>query len=415
MDVLIRNASLRGRPGRWMLAADGGLLTVVAPDDPETTSPPEATVVDADGNLVTEPFVDAHLHLCKVHTLDLAGQEPLSAYTAGTMGAAMGAIESAAAVKVRQTADAVLARARSAMWESVRQGVRVVQAFADVDPVAGLTGVEALLALREEFRGLVDLLVVAFPQDGLLRAPGTEELVAEAVRLGVNVVGGIPWIEFTDADAEVHVTRMVELAHQHGLRVAMLTDDAGDPSLRTTQMLATALVERGMTGRASVQHARATALYPEPSLRRLIGLCRAAGLGFVSDPHTGPLHLPVFTLADADLPVALGQDDIEDAYYPFGRHSMPEVAFLAAHLLDARTDPELERLFDMVTVDAARVLGRPAHRLEPGAPADLVVLDGRSVREVLARHSPPGHVITGGRIVATTTSATTFHGRVPAL
>ncbi|MGI8329246.1 amidohydrolase family protein [Actinomadura scrupuli] len=411
-ELVVRHARLRGRPGLWTLAAGDGRLAMVVPDDPRSDLRAPVTL-DADGALVTEPFVDAHLHLCKAHTLDRAGAAALSDYTSGTMGAAMGAIEKAAEVKLDQTYDAVLGRARSVLVESVRHGVRAVQAFADVDPRAGLTGLDALLALRAEFRGLVDVTVVAFPQDGLLRDPGTEELMVEAVRRGADVVGGIPWIEWTDADAAEHVDRMTDLARAHGLRVAMLVDDAGDAGLRTTEMLATALLERGMAGRGSAQHARAMALYPQPYLRRLIGLCRAAGLGFVSDPHTGPLHLPVFQLADAGVPVALGQDDIEDAYYPFGRHNLLEVAFLGAHLLEARTDTALDRLYDMITLDAARVIGRPRPGLTADSPADFVVLDGSTVREALTRHAPPRHVVVGGRVVASTRSTTDFGPAVP--
>ncbi|MBO3744666.1 amidohydrolase family protein [Streptosporangiaceae bacterium NEAU-GS5] len=407
MELVVEHASLLDRPGQWtIIIGNGKIQAIQPPDDP---IPGAAQVIDADGDLVTEPFVDSHLHLCKAHTLDLAGSAALSAYTSGTMGAAMTAIEAAALIKETQTVEAVTGRARAVLLESVRHGVRAVQAFADVDTVAGLSGVEALLALRAEFAGVVDVQVVAFPQDGLIRAPGTEELLVEAVRLGADVVGGIPWIEYTDKDAAQHVTRVVDIAHRTGRRVAMLVDDAGDASLRTTEMLAAALLDRGMIGRGSAQHARAMALYPEPYLRRLIGLCRAAGLGFVSDPHTGPLHLPVFTLADAGLWVALGQDDIEDAYYPFGRHNLLEVAFLAAHLLDARTDAELHRLYDMVTVDAARVIGRTVHGIGPGAPADMVVLRGRTVREALAYHAPPRHVIVGGRVVASTEMRSEVH------
>ncbi|GAA1011071.1 cytosine deaminase [Acrocarpospora pleiomorpha] len=406
MDLLIRDAVLRGRPGRWMIAAKEGRLAAVQPEGRD--APAAGTIIDAGGNLVTEPFADGHLHLCKVHTLDLAGPSALEAYTGGSMGAAMGAIEQAAAVKAGQSVEAVTGRARATLMESVRHGVRRVQAFADVDPVAELTGVRALLDLKAEFRDRVDVRVVAFPQDGVVRSPGTEDLVEEAVRLGADVVGGIPWIEWTDDDAREHVRRMVELAHRYRRRVAMLVDDAGDASLRTTEMLASALLARGMIGQGSAQHARAMALYPEPSLRRLIGLCRAAGLGFVSDPHTGPLHLPVFTLREAGVPVALGQDDIEDAYYPFGRHNLLEVAFLAAHLLDARTDARLNDLYDMITVTAAQVLGAPVPRIEPGHDADLVILNGRTVRQALTAHTPPSHVIVSGRVVATTWSHTSF-------
>src|SRR3954468_19209138 len=371
--LTVRHAVLRGRPGEWAIAIGDGDIAAVVPEDGDV--PDAARTIDAAGNLVIPPFVDGHLHLCKVGTLDLVGTEALAQYTAGAMGGAMTSIELAAAAKRGQTVERVLEGARRVLTESVRHGVRAVQAFVDVDPVAALTGVDGVLAAKEEFRHLIDVRVVAFPQDGLLRTPGTDELMREAVARGVDVVGGIPWIEYTDADAAEHVRRMVDLARDHDLRVAMLVDDAGDPNLRTSEMLATALLERGMAGRGSAQHARALATYPQPTLRRAIGLFRAAELAFVTDPHTGPLHLPVTDLLAAGIPVALGQDDIEDAYYPFGRHNLLEVAFLAAHLLDMRSAPQQERLVDLVTTSAARVLGIGDHGLRAGGPADLLVHD----------------------------------------
>jgi cytosine deaminase len=406
--LTVRRAALRGRPGEWAIAMRDDQILAVVPEDSDLPDP--AGTIDAAGRLVTPPFVDGHLHLCKVGTLDLVGGTPLAEYTGAAMGGAMTSIELAAAAKRDQTSERVLAGARRVLTESVRHGIRAVQAFVDVDPVAGLTGVDGVLAAKKEFRNLVDVQVVAFPQDGLLRTPGTEELMREAVARGVDVVGGIPWIEYTDADAAEHVRRMVGLAREHDLRVAMLVDDAGDPNLRTSEMLATALLESGMIGRGSAQHARALATYPQPTLRRALGLFRAAGLAFVTNPHTGPLHLPVTELLAAGIPVALGQDDIEDAYYPFGRHNLLEVAFLAAHLLDFRDDPALETLFDMVTIHGARALGRPSPALEPGAPADLLVLAGRTMREVLTRHEPPHHVVISGRVAATTRITTEYPG-----
>jgi cytosine deaminase len=283
-----------------------------------------------------------------------------------------------------------------------------VLAFADVDSRARLEGVIPLLALREEFRGVVDLQVVAFPQDGLLCDSGAEELVREAVDLGADVVGGIPWVEHTDAEAREHVRRMCELAAAHGRRVAMLVDDAGDATLHTTEMLAEAMLEHGLVGRGVAHHARAVGLYARPSLERLAALGRRAGLGFVSDPHTGPLHLPVRELTSLGLPVALGQDDIEDAFYPFGRHNMTEIAFLAAHALEAVDTAGIDLVYDAVTTTAATVLGVTGHRLADGGSADLVVHAHPTLRAVLAHHDPPAYVVASGRLVATTTSETTF-------
>jgi cytosine deaminase len=353
--------------------------------------------------------VNGHLHLCKAYTLDRVGDAALEAYTGGSMGAAMTSIELASEVKEQYDESWIEPNARRALLEAVRFGVRHVLAFADVDTRARLEGVKPLLRLREQFRGVVDLQVVAFPQDGLLRDPGAEELVREAVELGADVVGGIPWIEHSDQDARTHVRLMCTLAAQHDRKVAMLVDDAGDPSLRTTEMLATEMIRTGLVGRGIANHARAVGTYAEPSVRRLAGLARRAGLGFVSDPHTGPVRLPVFLMGELGVPVALGQDDIEDAYYPFGRNNMLEVAFLAAHALEAVSASGIDRVYDAVTTVAAQVLGVEGHRLDVGHRADLVVLDGSSAREVLARHSAPRYVVAGGRLVAENTQQTTFH------
>lgn len=400
---------MRGRPERWNIGVDSGRITALTQD--RLAGHEE---IDAAGGLVTESFVNGHMHLDKVHTLDRIGDAALTAYTAGDMGSALHSIELASAVKAGYDRAWIEPNARRAVLEAVRYGVRHVLAFADVDTSARLEGVIPLLALREEFRGVVDLQVVAFPQDGLLRDPGAEELVREAVDLGADVVGGIPWIEHTDAEAREHVHRMCALAAAHGRRVAMLVDDAGDASLRTTEMLAAAMLEHGLEGRGVANHARAVGLYARPSLERLAGLARRAGLGFVSDPHTGPLHLPVRELTAMGLPVALGQDDIEDAYYPFGRHNMTEIAFLAAHALEAVDTAGIDLVYDAVTTTAARVLGVTGHVLEEGGSADLVVHHHPTLREVLAHHEAPAYVVASGRLVATSTQSTTFHLEGPA-
>jgi cytosine deaminase len=403
-DLVVADATLRRRPGRWQIGVDGGRIAAV------TEAPLSGREeIDCAGGLVTESFVNAHLHLDKVHTLDRIGDAALTAYTGEGMGSALRAIELASAVKAEYDRSWIEPNARRAVLEAVRYGVRHVLAFADVDTKARLEGVIPLLALREEFRGVVDLQVVAFPQDGLLRDPGAEDLVREAVDLGADVVGGIPWIEDSDAEAREHVRRMCSLAAAHGRRVAMLVDDAGDPSLHTTEMLAEAMLEHGLVGRGAANHARAVGLYPRPSVERLARLAARAGLGFVSDPHTGPVHLPVLELTALGLPVALGQDDIEDAFYPFGRHNMTEIAFLAAHALAAVDSDGIDLVYDAVTTTAARVLGVSGHVLEEGGSADLVVHHHSSLRSVLAHHDAPAYVVASGRLVAASTTSTELH------
>ena len=248
-------------------------------------------------------------------------------------------------------------------------------------------------------RGTVDLQVVAFAQDGLNREPGASALMRRAMELGADVVGGIPWIEFTEADEQAHVDEVFDLAVEFDKPVSMLVDDAGDPGLRTLEMMAVKAIETGWQGRALAHHARAMALYPKPYLQKVAALLREAGMGVVTDPHTGPLHARVGELLDEGVLVCLGQDDVSDAYYPLGRNNMLEVAFLAVHLLWMTTAADMEQVYSMVTTDAAAAMGLTDFRLEVGAPAHLVVLGEPDVREALRSHAAPLHVISHGRVV----------------
>jgi cytosine deaminase len=327
----------------------------------------------------------------------MMSEAALAAYHGAEMGKALGAIDMASAVKANYDASWITPNARRAVALAALHGVLHIRAFADVDSKARLEGVEALIAVREEFRGIVDIQVVAFAQDGIVKEPGAERLMEEAMALGADVVGGIPWIEFTDDDARSHIAFCFNLAVKHDADVSMLLDDAGDPSLRTLEMFATETLRRGWSGRALAHHCRAMALYPAPYLQRLSGVLRKAQISVVSDPHTGPLHARVKDLIDEGVNVCLGQDDISDAYYPFGRNNMLEVAFLAAHLLWMTGRDDLEQLYDMATVAGAKAMNAPNHALAVGAEASLVVLGEPDVVEALRFHAPPRHVVSHGR------------------
>lgn len=393
-DLLIKNAKTRSsQEDLVQIAIQGEKIAKISPE----IAGEAQNVIDAKGNLVSESFVNGHLHLCKVYTLSMMDEAAMGAYTDGSMGGAMTAIELAAKVKDQYDESWILENARKALNLAVKFGNTHIRAFADTDTKAKLEGIKALLKAREEFKDRVKVEVVAFPQDGVVRDPGAEEYIEEALKLGADVVGGIPWIEYTDPDAQEHIDRMFALAKKYDKPVSMLIDDAGDPTLKSLEMLAVTTIKNGWEGRVTAQHSRAMALYPEPYYRKIEHLLKQAQIGVVSDPQTGPLYARVKDLYNAGVRIALGQDDIADAYYPFGRNNMLEVAFLAAHLMWMNSRHEMEILYDLITTNAAQALGADNHKLVEGGDADLVVLNAESVWEAIWNHEAPLHVIKSGK------------------
>jgi cytosine/creatinine deaminase len=407
-DLVVRRARLRDRDDLVDIGIRGGAIMAVSAERLDGDG-----VVDAAGNLVVPSFVDAHLHACKAHTFTVAGDDALHLYTSGGMARADEAIRRAAAVKDRYAAAWNADNARRAFAAGLRHGVTKVLAFADTDTRARLEGVTGVLAARDELREVMDIRVVAFPQDGVVCDPGAADFVRQGLELGADVVGGIPWIERNGADQQAHIDAMLALATEFDRDVAMLTDDAGDPALRTTEMLARAAVRQGWEGRVVVCHARAMSAWPDDYFRGLLPLLRDAGVRFVTDPHTGALHLRALELRAAGIPVALGQDDIADAYYPFGQHNLLEVAFLAAHLWRLSRTADLDMLLDLVTTDAAAVFGGERGEVAEGAPADIAVLGQPTVVEALRLHEPPRAVIARGRLVAENRTETRYHPPLP--
>lgn len=396
-DLIIRNARLRTGKTCEIAIAQGRFEEIN-----KKVRGSAGKEIDAQGRLVTETFVIAHLHLDKVMTGSLADEAALRQYQESSMAGAMSSIEMASKVKEHYVESEILDRVRKVLVEAEYYGVSHIRAFADVDTKAKLTGVRALLKIREEFKKRIGIQVVAFPQEGIIREPGTEELLYKSMELGADVVGGIPWIEYTDEDSKKHIDIAFEIAKKYNADIAMLTDDAGDPELRTTEYLASCAIRNGWISRVAACHARATSLYNEVYHRKLCALLKKGEVGVVSDPHTGPLHVRVRDLLNAGVTVALGQDDVFDAYYTYGRCNMLEVAFLASHLLWMMTPHDRELLYDMITVNPAKMLRIEGYGLTVGNLGDLLVLNATDLREAIAYHSEPLYVIRNGKICCET-------------
>src|SRR5215211_5553254 len=394
-DILIQHAQLRGQSQTVDIGIKDGKITALG----ESLEGEAELIINAQRSLVTESFVNPHLHLCKVYTRQMMDEEALTGYHAEGMGKAMTTIELAARVKEKYAEEWIIKNVRRALAQAAIHGNTHIRAFADVDSKARLEGIKALLRARQEFQGILEIQVCAFAQDGMAREPGARELMHQAMEMGADVVGGIPWIEYTEADIQSHVKEIFDLAQEFDKDVSMLVDDAGDAGLRSLEAMSVEAIRRGWQGRALAHHARAMELYPQPYFQKIAALLRQAKMAIVSDPHTGPLHARVKELLEEGVTVCLGQDDISDGYYPFGRNNMLEVAFLAAHLLWMTTNRELETLYDMITGNAARAMNIKDHSLKIGSPANLVVLDAPNVLEALRGHHAPLHVISHGKLI----------------
>lgn len=403
-DILVRNARLRSGATVDIAIADGRYVAIA-----DGIKEGAAHELDAGGNLVSESFIIGQLHLDKVLTGDWMDRSAREQYFEGGMGGAMTAIEFAAAVKRRYQEDEVLARIDRALEYAALAGVTHIRAFIDVDSKAELKGMKAALRAREKWRDRLDLQVIAFPQDGLPREPGAEELLYESMELGADLVGGIPWIEFTEADARRHVDIVFDIAEKYDKDVTMLLDDAGDAELRTSEYTATEAVRRGWVGRVVGCHMRASALYNEVYHRKWVELLKRAEMGIVTNPHTGPLHVRVKDLARAGIVIGLGGESVNDAYYPYGRCNMLEAAFVSSHTLWAMDAADQELLYDMITVNPAKLLRLSGHSIGTGNEANMVVLHGDSLRAAYTHHREPRYVIYRGRLTAESETSHTLH------
>lgn len=394
-EIIIRHAQLRDQNKLVDIAIKNGKISAIE----EKVAGSGAKEIDAKGKLVTESFVNTHLHLCKVYTLQMMDESALKDYHGADMGKAMTAIELAAKVKENYDEKWIIKNVRKAVAQAAIYGCTHIRAFADVDTKAKMEGVKALIKAREEFKGIVDIQVVAFAQDGMVREPGAKALMRQAMELGADVAGGIPWIELTDADIATHVKEVFDLGVEFKKDVSMLVDDAGDAGLRSLELMALETIKRGWQGRTLAHHARAMALYAKPYFQKVSALLKKAKMGVVSDPHTGPLHARVRELLQEGNLVCLGQDDISDAYYPFGRNNMMEVAFLNVHLLWFTSADDINTLYDMVTTKAAECIGLKDFNIKVGSVANLVVHNQPDVIETLRFHEAPAYVISHGKLV----------------
>jgi cytosine deaminase len=402
LDLIIRNANLPdGRTGIDIGIADG-LIAEVAP----ALDARAQREIDASGRLATPPFVDSHFHLDSTLTY---GRPRVNA--SGTL---LEGIELWGELKPGLTAENIKARALKLCQWAIARGTLAIRSHVDVSDER-LPAVQALLEVRAEIKPYIDLQLVAFPQDGYLRSPGSAANLERALDMGVDVVGGIPHFERTMADGAASVKALCELAAERGLRVDMHCDESDDPHSRHIEMLTDQTQRLGLQDRVTGSHLTSMHSMDNYYVSKLIPLMAEARLHVVANPlinitlqgrhDTYPKRrgmTRVKELMEAGINVAFGQDALLDPWYSFGSHDMLEVAHMGLHVAQMTGIDQMRRIFEAVTTNAARVMGLEGYGLAPGCRADVVILQAADIHEALRLKPARLFVIRRGNIIAQT-------------
>ena len=405
--LLIRGASLPDGRTAIDLLALGGRIAAVGPVLP---APPGAEIIEAAGMLLSPPFVDAHFHL------DATLSHGLPRINAS--GTLLEGIQLWGELKPLLTEEAIAERALQYCDWAVARGLLAIRSHVDVCDER-LLAVRALLDVKRRVAPYLDLQLVAFPQDGLLRSPGALAQLQRALDLGVEVVGGIPHFERTTEQGAQSVRILCELAAARGLLVDMHCDESDDPLSRHIETLAFHTQRLGLQGRVTGSHLTSMHSMDNYFVSKLLPLMKEAGVHAVANPlinitlqgrhdsypkRRGMTRVP--ELLAAGVNVGFGHDCVMDPWYALGSADMLEVAAMGLHVAQMTSTTGQRQCFDAVTVNNARILGLQGYGLEPGCRADFVLLQAGSPAEAIRLRAQRLLVVRGGTVVSRMTPAT---------
>lgn len=367
-------------------------------------------IINANGKLLTPPFVDVHVHLDKC----LTGEWIRTAADATT--GSLDVIPAAAMVKSKFTEKDIRRRAGQAIETSISRGCTAIRSFVDIDTIGGLTALKGLIQAKMDYSKLIDLQITAFPQEGIIRDEGTQELLYKAMEMGADVVGGIPWYEITEEDSKRHIDIVFEIAKRFDKDIHMLIDDTEDPFARNIEFLLAKTLREKYFGRVAATHCRGALESPNDTYaKKIVNLAKKAGVTIVENPHISlmmygrndkfPIRRGITRVREflnAGVNVAIGQDDIDDPYYPFGRGDMLELAYFMCHSAFMSSLREMESAYDMVTYNGAKAMHLNNYGITTGCNADLIILDAKDVHQALQMQSERLYVLRRGEVIAET-------------
>jgi cytosine deaminase len=400
LDLIIRGANLAdGRHG-IDIGIQGDKIATVEP----ALKASAGKEIDAKGRLVSAPFVDAHFHMDATLSLGLP--------RLNQSGTLLEGIALWGELKPLLTREAIAERALAYCDWAVAKGLLAIRSHVDVcDP--RLLAVDALLEVKKKVKPYLDLQLVAFPQDGVLRSRGAMELLKKALDRGVDVVGGIPHFERTMADGAASVRALCELAAERGLLVDMHCDETDDPMSRHVETLAYETQRLGLQGRVTGSHLTSMHSMDNYYVSKLIPLMAEARLNAIANPlinitiqgrhdtypkRRGMTRVP--ELMAAGLTVAFGHDCVMDPWYGMGSGDMLEVAHMGLHVAQMTGQDAMRACFAAVTENPARILGLEGYGIAPGKDADLVILQAADPVEAIRVRATRLAVLRRGKVIA---------------
>ena len=406
LDLLVRNAVFPdGRTGMSLAVRDGRFVEVAA-----GLAAPAHAVLDADGQLVSPPFVDAHFHMDATLSYGMP--------RVNQSGTLLEGIALWGELKPALGFEALVERALAYCDWAVGRGLLAIRSHVDICD-ARLLAAEAMLEVKRRVAPYLDLQLVAFPQDGLLRSPGAMVNLKRALDLGLEVIGGIPHFERSMEDGAQSVRLLCRLAAELGLRVDMHCDESDDPLSRHIETLTAETMRHGLAGRVTASHLTSMHSMDNYYVSKLLPLMAEAQMQVVANPlinitlqgrhdtypkRRGMTRVPELLACGINL--AFGQDCVLDPWYSLGSGDMLEVANMGLHVAQMTSQAAMRQCFDAVTVNPARMLGLECYGLAVGCHADFVLLQAHDPVEALRLRATRLKVYRRGRLLAETPPAT---------
>lgn len=376
--IAYKNAKLRHREGLYDIVTEGEKIIGIAKDSAGKYS--DAEIVDLGGRLVCEPYVESHIHLDYVYTADIPAEETAS-------GTLFEAIEKWSGSKHQLSKEDIKKRAYKGILTEMRNGVQYIRTHVDVtDPE--FTAFQAMLEVKEEVKDKVDIQLIAFPQEGMYAYRDGDKLVEQALKMGADVVGGIPHYEFTREDGVKSVKKAIELACRYDKLVDIHCDETDDDQSRFVEMIAAEAYFSGLKDRVTASHTCAMGSYNNAYAFKLMSKLAQSGINCISCPtentylqgrydnypkRRGLTRIDELTAAGVN--VSLGQDSISDPWYPLGNGNLMNQLDFAIHISHLMSVEQIWNALDYITVNGAKTLHLSDYGIREGSSASFIVID----------------------------------------